>query len=432
MSFSYTGSACNMTTYYPLTNSSVNSTGTIYLSNLDPPSSGCVTRFWATGLNQGATTYQFDNYIVSLNGASNMIYANYGGASLGSNAYTFVSTSNQITIKYAPTQSNTTLACYVGSTMALSTVSSNVALSNPTHSWTGLNSTALSKTITTPLVQNVISFYNNVNIQDSLRVANNATIIGNLTVNGTTNFASTSSSNQVASNLTVTGTTNLATMTASNITTSTLSGLITIATSGGATLGGAQFGDFGYGSTGYAGFNHNAQPYSGSTYAFLCDNVGNTYLNAANSNHILSFRQGNAEQVRLDANGVFMTSILSNQGAMTTATLSNQGAMTTASLSNAGNSTCANLLIPSTGTIQLGAYVVGKEGNAGKIAYQGFSTCLDVVGAGTATPRTVRLYDSVGIGANPNTSYALDITGNSRFQGSARCQAHATLASPTT
>ena len=303
MSFSFTGSACNMTAYYPLTTSNVGSTGTISLTGLDLPSAGCVTRFWATGLNQGATTYQFDNYAVSLNGASNTIYATYAGSNLGSNAYSFGASSNQITVKYAPNQSNTTLACYVDSTLALSTVSSNVGLSNSTHSWTGLNTTASSKSITTPLVQNVISFYNNVNIQNSLRVASNATIVGNLTVTGTLNFTSASS------------------------------------VSGQPIVGNARFGDFGFGSSLYTGFNHVSLPYTGANYAFLCSSGGDTLINSASSLNSIYFRQSNLTMASLNNYTLSCSNIASSNisvNSLSSTTLSNSGTAYVGSLQASG------------------------------------------------------------------------------------------------
>jgi len=52
--------------------------------------------------------------------------------------------------------------------------------------------------------------------------------------------------------------------------------------------------------------------------------------------------------------------------------------------------------------IEFGAGVAGKEGSAGMIGYQTFGAgALDIVGAGTAFPRKIQMFDWVGIGAVP-------------------------------
>ena len=82
----------------------------------------------------------------------------------------------------------------------------------------------------------------------------------------------------------------------------------------------------------------------------------------------------------------------------------------------------AGVNISGTAALELGAGVAGKEPAAGKILYQGYSTALDIVGAGTtATNRKVKLWAEggteitgrVGIGAGgANPSAPLHVFGN--------------------
>jgi len=53
-----------------------------------------------------------------------------------------------------------------------------------------------------------------------------------------------------------------------------------------------------------------------------------------------------------------------------------------------------------------------KSNDAGKIGYQTFSNDLDIVGAGVTGNRTVRIWESLGINTNGNTSNALTVNGN--------------------
>jgi hypothetical protein len=69
--------------------------------------------------------------------------------------------------------------------------------------------------------------------------------------------------------------------------------------------------------------------------------------------------------------------------------------------------------ISSTNVLEFGRNVSGKEGSAGKIGYQVFTTNLDVVGAGTpGNSRNVRIFDRLGIGMDPG--YNLDVSGVAR------------------
>jgi len=70
----------------------------------------------------------------------------------------------------------------------------------------------------------------------------------------------------------------------------------------------------------------------------------------------------------------------------------------------AGDTMTGTLGLTSSNIIEFGSGVSGKDGNAGKIGYQAFTTgCLDMVGAGTtSTDRRIRLFDKVGVGQNPD------------------------------
>ena len=76
-------------------------------------------------------------------------------------------------------------------------------------------------------------------------------------------------------------------------------------------------------------------------------------------------------------------------------------------------------------TIEFGALVPGKEGNAGKIGYATFGAndALDIVGAGTlGSNRKITFWNeggaqfrgNVGIGTTANPSYMLSVNGNIR------------------
>jgi hypothetical protein len=63
-----------------------------------------------------------------------------------------------------------------------------------------------------------------------------------------------------------------------------------------------------------------------------------------------------------------------------------------------------NMKIDSNNVLEFGAGVT-KEYNAGKIGYQTFDDALDIVGAGTGTPRKVRIYDYLEVNGKINDSY---------------------------
>jgi hypothetical protein len=73
-----------------------------------------------------------------------------------------------------------------------------------------------------------------------------------------------------------------------------------------------------------------------------------------------------------------------------------------------------NMAIQGTKYFEFGQGTASKESNAGKIGYGTFTSgSLDIVGGGASggSGRTVRIWDSMGIGTTPNTSYSL-ITGS--------------------
>ena len=71
--------------------------------------------------------------------------------------------------------------------------------------------------------------------------------------------------------------------------------------------------------------------------------------------------------------------------------------------------------IPGTNSIEFGKNVSGKEANAGRVGYQLFSGCLDIIGAGAPnTSRKVRVWDSLGVGIDP--AYPLDVAVGARIE----------------
>jgi hypothetical protein len=58
---------------------------------------------------------------------------------------------------------------------------------------------------------------------------------------------------------------------------------------------------------------------------------------------------------------------------------------------------------------------ITKENNAGKIGYQMFSSGLDIVGAGTSSNRLIKMWEYVGVGADPSTSYAITTSTSPSF-----------------
>ena len=262
MSLAFSGTACNMGSYFNLTSATNGATGGITLSNLDIPISGCVSRFWASSLNQGSTKYSWGDFVVDLNGSSNMIYLNYGATQISSGSCTFSSGSNQVAVRYAPSTSNTAIRVYLNNSVAHALSTGNTySLSSGVHSWSGINTTSSSKTISTPLVENLVSFYNSVNIEDSLRVKNNLTIGGTLTV-PTLNATTTNFGNKL------------------------------------------QVSNFGLG-TNYVGMNHsNMQVANAADYGTIFDSTGNTFVNCS-AGRSLFLRQNNVDKAKIDNDGVF-------------------------------------------------------------------------------------------------------------------------------
>ena len=83
------------------------------------------------------------------------------------------------------------------------------------------------------------------------------------------------------------------------------------------------------------------------------------------------------------------------------------GAMTGAS----SITTTGNIQISEAGVLEFGYDDTGKESNAGKIAYEKFSTALEIIGSGTSSgTRKVRIWDMLGVDTVP--SVALDVDGD--------------------
>jgi hypothetical protein len=84
----------------------------------------------------------------------------------------------------------------------------------------------------------------------------------------------------------------------------------------------------------------------------------------------------------------------------------------TATLHLAGNQK-----IDGNNTLEFGAGVAGKEGNAGKIGYGTFGDELAIVGAGaTGSPRKIRFWDAVGIGMSPVVNNGLELAAGVEFR----------------
>ena len=341
MSFYYTGSASNITTgsLMTLTGTATNSTGSITLSNVVVSPSGFLSRFCLSNANQGSVTYSFGDQTnqiqVGLNGSSNTISLYYNNSVLTSGANTFTASNSVIAIKYNPSSSNTGIKVYVNSTTpSLSFVSGTTypfSSLNNTHSWTGSNTVGTPIRIGTPCVENIASVNNSLSVSDSLMVKNNSTINGNLTVGGTTNAG------------------------------------LTIISSGGATLGSMNINSMGLNSAQFCGFNHYAQPSTVSSYGVLVDNNGNTYLNASTSNNIISFRQSNVEQARIDSGGALLTSSLSNQGNMQTSYLTVANTIYVTGIQASYGITCGNIAsttIANNGTISSSNAITSVAGTS--------------------------------------------------------------------
>lgn len=128
---------------------------------------------------------------------------------------------------------------------------------------------------------------------------------------------------------------------------------------------------------------------------------------------------GKQPTVPLDVAGaIAATGNITTAGNITAA-----GALTGSSISTSGPFSAttitanAGMRVTNTNVLELGAGVAGKEGSAGKIGYQTFSTALDIVGAGTTgANRKIKMWAEggtefngrVGIGT-PNPAVPLDV-----------------------
>ena len=125
---------------------------------------------------------------------------------------------------------------------------------------------------------------------------------------------------------------------------------------------------------------------------------------------------------KLDKSGGTMTGSLSlgsnslTCGALSCTSETDTGILNCSGLVTAsGGIVCNNSGMNVTGSnvIQLGSDVVGKDGAAGKIGYQSFtSNALDMVGAGTAPgSRNIKLWDNVIIPGTLNVGGGFNVTG---------------------
>lgn len=365
MSFIYGGAACNMSSYISLSSNNSASAGSAVLSNNDINTYGFVTRFTGTGMsNNGTLDYSWDKWRLSFNSLSNNVYLFYSSNLLTFNPVAF-QPSNLVCVKYSASSNNTTVKAYLNDVTSLSYSTGNTyTLSNGVHGWVSSNSTATEKRLYAPLIQNVTTLTNSVDIQQSLRVSGKLTClnmaVSNLTVQNLSVVQSTS-------NLTA------GTITSSNLTTSgpiyssnSVSSPYIIATDRVYTPTLEWTG----GPMNFYSSNFNVST-NATTNAFNITNAGNIGMGTT------------APASRLDVNGVM---------------------------------TSWGLQLHSSAVINTG-YDVSKEANAGKIGYQTFSSALDIVGAGTASGyRTVRIFDRLGINVDAGAQ-ALTVGGKAFISG---------------
>ena len=363
MSFIYGGTACNMSSYISLSSNNSASAGSATLCNNDINNYGFVTRFTATGMsNNGLLDYSFDKFRLSFNSLSNSTYLFYS-----SNMLTFSTTnfspSNLVCVKYSASSNNTIVKAYINDVTSLSFSTGNTySLSNGVHSWVSSNSTATEKRLYNPLVQNVMTVTNCMDIQQSLRVSGKLTCqnmaVSNLTVNSLSVVQATSN------------------LTATTITT------------------------------------------TGAIYS--SNSVSSPYLTATSRLYTPSLEWTGGPMTFFSSNYILSTNSAVNALNITNA--GNVGIGTTAPaslLDTAGVVTAWGLQLHSSAIVNFG-YDVSKQTDAGRIGYQTYTSgCLDVVGAGTAVPRSVRIFDRMGIGMSPTgLSHALQVSGNTYMAGS--------------
>ena len=283
MSFTFTGSACNMGSYISLTNNNNGNYGQANLTGLDK-TSNFTTRFTVSNNTGGYTEYHYDNYLVSISQVNSNLALYFNGSLLASS--NFVHTGNeQVVVKHRTSSSNASTQIFVNSTSPiLNYIGSNYSISTANHYWYGYNSSGLEKRLYNPIVQSINTIQNSAQIQGSLLVTSQVTA-------STISCSNIVVDNVIANNYGV-----------------------TLTTSGGATLGAMNINSMGFSGAYYCGLNHYSQSSSQSTYNVLCGSTGDLFLNSAPSKRIY-FRNSNSDCALLETDGTFKTLCgLSNSG----------------------------------------------------------------------------------------------------------------------
>jgi hypothetical protein len=311
MSLFYSGSACNMTTFLSLTNTSGASTGTTTLSN-QISGAGFITGF---NINQpttlGISSYTFGDTLnnVGLRMTSNSLVVSSNNATITTISPTYTN-SNTYVVRWRNQASNNNLRLYLNNSniLNLNTASKLLFGSNAYHSFVGSNNGSTSPmTLNNFSVQNIVEIDNHLEVQGSISAGSNL-FEGGVALSN--KYASVNSVNSfwggVAGGKVVTYS-NIGIGTSNPVYSLEVVGGssklgITALTSGGATLGNTQINNFGV--SGVAGFNSITLPTNLANYCVVQDSSGVSYLNCS-PNQNIQFLCSNSEKMRMTSTGNF-------------------------------------------------------------------------------------------------------------------------------